>query len=278
MPWKEDEDGSLLRDEETKNPIWVADDGKELPVDADRSFKKIAELNTESAGRRKALEAAQARLKILDGIDNPEEYLSEAREALEKIKALDGKELLDTGKVDALTAQIKESYEGKLKEKDKAIQSAHEKLTAREQEINDYMLGRELAASTFLNDATVWSADVVQARYGKTHFKIENGQVVGIWPETGEPIYSDARPGELATVDEVIEKIINKRSDKDKILRSVGATGAGTEGNRTGQPASKWGHIKNTGDFRNTAERSAFIDEVGLEKFKKLPPPAVKAA
>lgn len=271
MPWKVDEEsGALVVDDETKNPVWVGEDGKEIPFDADRSLKKINELNTESAGRRKALQDAQGKLKLLEGIDNPEEYLSHAREALEKVKSLDESKLIDAGKVEELKAQIRDAYEGKLKEVDKARQEAEHRLSERESQISKYMIGREISASEFLKEQTVWTDDVFQARY-EDHFKEEDGRIVPHWPDTGEPIYSDTRPGEVATVDEAIAKIINKRPDKDKILRSVGATGVGTEGNRTGKPASRWGHIKSRKDFKSDTEKTDFIGEVGVEKFVALP-------
>lgn len=274
MPWKVDEEsGALVVDDETKNPVWVGEDGKEIPFDADRSLKKINELNTESAGRRKALQEAQGKLKLLEGIDNPEEYLSHAREALEKIKSLDDKQLIDAGKVEELKAQIRESYEGKLKEKDKAIGSVEERLTQREQEIDKYIIGSEIAKSKASGelDKTVWSADVFQAVYGNSHFKRENGQVVPYWPDTGEPIYSDTNPGEVASVDEAIAKILGKRPDKDDIYKSVGSTGVGTETGQRGKPASTWGHIKHKGQLKDPVDQRKYIQEQGRDAYSKLP-------
>lgn len=273
MPWKEDEEsGAVVRDEETNDPIWVGDDGKEIPIQPDRFFGKINELNTESAGRRKALQEAQGKLKLLEGIENPEEYLEEARAALEKVKALDDNQLLEAGKVEELKAQIREAYEGKLQEKDKARATLEEKLSEREQQMNDYMIGREFAASSFVTEQTVLPPDIAQTYFGR-FFQVEDGRVVGRWPDTGEPIYSETNPGEVAEFEEAIERVVSKRSDKDKILRSVGATGVGTDGNNRGKPASKWGHIKHRGQFRDAAEKAKFISEEGQEKFRALPPP-----
>ena len=44
-------------------PVYVHEDGKEIPFDANKATVKIAELNSEAKQHREAKEAAEAKLK-----------------------------------------------------------------------------------------------------------------------------------------------------------------------------------------------------------------------
>lgn len=268
MPWKANEEGVLEIDEASGNPIWI-DGENEMPVDWERSHRKINELNSESAGRRKQIAELESRLRVLDGIDDPDEWIGRAREAIEKVSALDESQLVDAGRVEKLKEEWKKVYEGKLQEKDRAINEAREALTAKEREVSNYMVGREFAASEYLKANTYLTPDIAQASFGK-HFQVKDGQVVGYW-EDGNPIYSPTRPGEVATFEEAVELIVDKYPRKNDILRSKAGSGYGTESNNGSRGTSKWGHIKTVKDFRDVSERTAFISEQGLDAFKKLP-------
>lgn len=270
MSWKVDEEsGTLVVDEETGHPMW--DDGEKVePFDPDRAMSTIQRLNSESAGRRKELEKAQGRLKYLDGIEDPDEYFEKANQALETVQKLDDSQLIDAGKVDELKQSIRESYEGKIKEKDKALSEWEEKYHAKEREIDSYMVGQKFATSGFIQDETFLTPEIAQSHWGR-HFKNEDGQLIAYWRD-GDPIYSKSNPGEYADFDEALRMIVDRYEQKDRILKGSGASGSGASGDATARKErGRWGHIKSRADFRSDKEKAEFIGDKGLGAFKELP-------
>ena len=75
-------------------PVYVYDDGKETPFDALSTIATIGRLNAEAKGHREAKEAAQEKLKLFEGIDDPEF----ARKAMQTVKNLDMKKLVELSK------------------------------------------------------------------------------------------------------------------------------------------------------------------------------------
>ena len=67
-------------------PVYVHEDGKEVPFDAAQAVGKIASLNAEAKQHREAKEAAEAKLKAFDGLD-----ADKAKKALETVANLDDK-------------------------------------------------------------------------------------------------------------------------------------------------------------------------------------------
>ena len=66
MKLKTDEQGhAILQD---GKPVYVHDDGKEVPYDVPQMLTKIRGLNAEAKQHREATEAAEAKLKAFDGI------------------------------------------------------------------------------------------------------------------------------------------------------------------------------------------------------------------
>src|SRR5690349_21486790 len=82
-------------------PVYVADDGKEVVFDYPATLATISRLNGEAKGHRERAEAAEAKAKIFEGIEDP----VKAREALETVKNLDSKKLFDAGKVEEIKAE-----------------------------------------------------------------------------------------------------------------------------------------------------------------------------
>ena len=140
-------------------PVWVADDGKELAYDVPKLVGDLSRVNAESAGRRKELDGLNAKLRLFDGLD-PEK----ARSALETVANLDAGKLLDAGKVDALRAEIKKAYDGKVSDLEKALantqKEAADKLAARDASIRNLLVKGIFDSSAFLKDKTVLPPDV----------------------------------------------------------------------------------------------------------------------
>jgi len=104
------------------------------------------------------------------------------------------------------------------------------------QTLNQEMIGGRFARSQFIQEKIAIPADMVESRFGQ-NFTIEDGKVVAK-DGNGNPVYSKAKPGELADFDEALEILVNQYPNRDNILKGTGASGTGSSGSGTGQGAS----------------------------------------
>jgi hypothetical protein len=203
------------------NPVYVADDGKELALDAAKLYGQVRELTTEAAGKRKALKEAEDKLAQFADIEDPKA----AREALETIKGLDGKLKAD---VDKVRVEVSKSYEAKLAE-------MQGKLQATETSLHRELIGGGVARSKFAAEKSALPADLLLATFGQ-QLTVENGVVVGKRAD-GSPIYSRANPGQLASLDEALETLVSESPHRDHILKATQKGGSGAQpGAPGGQP------------------------------------------
>lgn len=93
-------------------PVYVHADGKEIPFDANKATVKIAELNGEAKQHREAKEAVEAKLKAFEGIADPKAAIK----ALETVKNLDDKKLIDAGEVEKVKAEMRKTFDEQLAE------------------------------------------------------------------------------------------------------------------------------------------------------------------
>lgn len=195
-------------------PVYVHDDGKEIPFDAAQTVATISRLNGEAKGHRERAEAAEANLKAFDGITDA----AAARKALDVVKNLDDKKLVDAGEVERVKAEaikaVEDKYKPVLKERD----------TLQQQLVTE-KIGGSFARSKLIADKLAIPADLVQARFGQ-HFKLESGEVVA-YDGSGNKLFSRAKPGEVAGFDEALEIIVDAYPHRDSILKSSGASGGG---------------------------------------------------
>jgi hypothetical protein len=252
MKLKLDEQGHAVLTE--GKPVYVHDDGKEIPFDAPNAISKISQLNGEAKGHRERAEAAETKLKTFEAITDP----AAALRALDTVKNLDAKKLVDAGDVEKVKleaiAALKDQYEPKIKaltkERDDAAQALQSEL-----------IGGAFARSPLIvgDKATLAiPADLVQAKFG-TAFKVESGKVVGY--ENGKPIYSRTQPGEVAGFDEALGLLIEKYPGRDAILKSSGAQGGGARGG-SGTAGGKT-LTRDAFETKSPAERSEFFKNGG---------------
>jgi hypothetical protein len=233
-------------------PVYVHDDGKETPFDALSTIATIGRLNAEAKGHREAKEAAQEKLKLFEGIDDPE-Y---ARKAMQTVKNLDMKKLVDSGEVEKVKAEIAKSYQKELDE----IKNKNKEL---ETQLYAEKIGGAFARSQFIEEKLAIPADLVQARFGNL-FAVENGKVVAT-DLNGNKIYSHARPGEFADFDEALETIIEQYPRKDEILKASNSKGGDAHKNKgtTGNSLKR--------SEMSTKDKSEYIRKHGQEAYLKLP-------
>lgn len=219
MKLKLDDKGAVVVQD--GKPVYVHDDGKEVAFDAPATVATIGRLNAEAKGHRERAEGAEAKLKLFEGLDDPEA----ARKALSVVKNLDDKKLVDAGEVDRVKSEAIKAVE----EKYKPYVSKAEKA---ERQLLDLMIGGSFKGSKFATEKFAAKgqagADIAQALFGG-RFKVESDRVVG-YHATGDKIFSRARPGELADFDEALEMIVEAYPHKDQILAGSGSSGSGAGG------------------------------------------------
>lgn len=212
-------------------PVYIEDDGKEVAFDAPGTKATIGRLNGEAKAHREAKEAAEAKLKTFEGITDPEA----AKKAIETVKNIDDKKLIDAGQVEKLKSDIAKSYDDKIKSLETshatAISDITEKLNKTTTAWHGDKLSSAFASSKIIADKFSIPADLVQSRFG-TNFKIEDGKIIG-YDQSGNKLFSRARPAELATFDEALEMLVDKYENRDHILKGRGG-GAGAQGGNGG--------------------------------------------
>jgi hypothetical protein len=230
MPWKLREDGTI--EMENGNPVYVHADGKEVPFDADGALKSIGKLSGEMKLTKKQHQEAVEKLALFAAIEDPEAAIK----AIETVKNLDAKKLVDAGQIDILKAEMgrtfaekegslksqwtqkEQEYQGHLKIKDEAIQSI--------------LMGGKFASSEFLKKTNL--IPEIAANYFGKNFKIEGEgadiKVVGYL--NGERIPSREKFGEPADFDEALAAVIDAYPHKDRIMLAGMSSGSGSQGNK----------------------------------------------
>ncbi len=238
MPFKLDANGNIVMqgDGPQKLPVFIHADGREAAFDADATVAHIGRLNGEAKSHREAKEAAEAKLKSFEGIEDGEA----ARKALETIKNIDEGKLLTAGKVqeikDAAAKSAQEAVAAATRaaeQREKELTTANERLTS---DLNSHIVGGNFAGSKFISEKLAIPADIAQKVFGD-RFKVENGKLLPL-DSAGNPIFSAVRHGEHADFDEAIQVIVNQYPNKDAILKGTGATGSGAPNGKPGNGAN----------------------------------------
>jgi Mn-dependent DtxR family transcriptional regulator len=207
-------------------PVYVNDEGKEIAFDVAGTVQTISRLNSEAKGHRERAEAAEKVAKAFEGITDADA----ARKALDVVKNLDAKKLVDAGEVDKIRAEaikaVEEKYAPIVSERDGLLKS-----------LVDEKVGGSFARSKMIADKLAIPADLVQARFGQA-FKVEGNDVVA-YDKSGNKLFSRSNPGEVAKFDEALEILIDQYPYRDSILKSTGASGGGAQGGNGGASGGK---------------------------------------
>jgi len=237
MKLKLDENGNVVvRD---GKPVFVHEDGQEVPFDAPAAMAKISALNGEAKSHRLKSEELAARLKPFEGIEDLTEWRSRADKAMEMVENLKDKDLVEAGKVEEIKRGVEESWKAKLGETvkgfEKKLKEKDADLGAKDDHIRSLLVGNSFATSEFVREKTVLPPDIALATFGK-HFEVREvgGELLAIGrTPNGEDIFSLKNPGELADPEEAIEILITRHySQKDRIMKA-GHSGSGAKGNQS---------------------------------------------
>lgn len=237
MPFKTDANGAIVVDAEKKLPIFVYDDGREAPFDGDSTIASIKRLNGEAKSHREAKEAAEAKAKAFEGIEDPEA----ARKALETIKNLSTGDLKTAAQVQEIKDAAAKSAQEAVANATRAAQEKEKLLTVqlaqRTTELNTHIIGGAFTGSKFIADKLAIPADMAQKFFGD-RFKVENGKLVPL-DASGNPIFSATNHGNHADFEEAIQVMVGQYSHKDSILKGSGASGGGAQGGAGGAGGGK---------------------------------------
>lgn len=238
------------------NPVYVHDDGKELPLDAKATLATISRLNGEAKSHREAKEAAEEKLKGFAGIQDP----AAAIKALEVVSNLDMKKLIDAGQVEKVKEEAAKAFDAKLKSIEDGFKPILAERDALKQSLVNEKIGGSFARSPFIKDKVSIPPELVQAYFGHS-FKLEGDKVVA-YDKEGKQIFSRLKPGNVAEFDEALEIQIDNSPFRDNILKGSGAHGSGAGGGSGGgngkksmsrpafealEPMARMAHIKDGG-------------------------------
>lgn len=222
---KLDEQGKVVVQD--GKPVYVDDAGKDVIYDVEDTRATIGRLNGEAKTNRERAETAEKISKpfVDAGITDP----VAAKKAMDTVKALDSKDLVDAGKVEEVRQEAIKGVEEKYKPQ-------VERLTKLEQQLKDEKIGGAFARSPLIvgeKKKVSIPADLVQARFGQ-HFTLEEDGSVSAKDASGNAIYSRANPGKAASFDEALEILIDQYPQKDTILIGGGQSGSGGQGGSGG--------------------------------------------
>lgn len=212
--WKMD--GDKLALDASGNPIYVKEDGSEQTIQADT----ISRLNGEAKNHRERAERAETSLKkyeVNGKLIDPEQ----ASKALETVGKLDAKQLIDAGEVDKVREEVAKGYTGQITERDNTIASLNDR-------VNAMTLDREFMHADFIDKNVAVPRDMFVNTF-KDRFKVEDGKVVPYGPD-GNKIYSKKNMGEVASVNEAFEILVEQYPHKDAILKAPDQRGSGNGG------------------------------------------------
>lgn len=206
-------------------PVFVADDGKDIPFDAPHTVSTIQRLNNEAKGYREAKEAAETKLRGFDGIGDPEA----ARKALEKVKNFSEADFIKTGEVEQMKTQWQNASKEEREAAVRASNAERDRWKTQAETLENALfsekVGGAFSRSKFIADKVAVPGDLLQDKFG-SRFKVIEGRIVGHGAD-GQPIYSRVRAGEIASFDEALESLVDAYPFKEAILKGTGHSGSG---------------------------------------------------
>jgi hypothetical protein len=122
---------------------------------------------------------------------------------------------------------------------------------------------RHFETSKFVTERLTVPVDVALAAFGPS-FKVEDGKFVA-HDSNGMKLYSYTRPGEAATFDEAMERLVSQYPEKEKILRPAADTGTKPQPTGAGGGGAQQKSLGKMGDTR--AERLEWM----AKRFPELP-------
>jgi len=252
MPWKVDENGTLVMDDKS-NPVWITESDEERSVDYPAIMKGLGEAKREAAQRKDRIKEMENKLKVLEGIEDFEEFKSQAEKDRLTVSSMADK---DKSNEDRIKAQVEAAT--------KPLHEIVSKLKAEKAEA-DARLQKEtitnaFARSAFITEKVHPKARAAVADVFQRHFAVnEEGKLVAIGSD-GNVIYGENGAAEF---DEAISRLIEGYPGKEIFLAGKDSDGGGSDPGRTGSP-SRGGPKKFT-ECKTAEEEVAFLRTLTAE-------------
>jgi len=256
MKYKVTENGNIAVD---KNglPIVVNDDNSEIAIDAIHLYGAVTSLAEESKTRKEKIKELSTKLESYSGIEDP----VAAAQALKDIETLKDVDLKNKGELDRIKEEMEDAWKGKMDnqkvEFEKALQSQDQLNNKLKEGLFKSMVATQFHQSPLFageDRSTTMSSNVAVKVFGD-NFKVEEtdeGENIVVGHINGKPIYSSERPGEIASFEEAIPRIIE--ASGEKIMKD--STGSGSGGGK-GIFSGRVIDVKDTKSFGSNIEAIA---------------------
>jgi len=225
MAWKMENNQVVLKD---GNPVWIAEDNKEIAFDFNQTSKRIAELNEEAKNHRLKAKEYADRLATYADLD-----IEKAKKAMETVQNLDDKKLVDAKQIDVLKSQwaadMEKTRQQWADEKKRLSEALEKEMRDRQEQIKRQHF-TDSAQNGFLKN-TVLTPDVAYKIWGDK-FKVENNQIIPMLNET-TPLPSSDPLKPHADFNEAVGRMFENYEYKANYLKSP-APGSGSHGNTGG--------------------------------------------
>jgi hypothetical protein len=245
----EDNEHAVLQD---GKPVYVLTDGdksEDFVADVPSMYQNTLKLKGENKQHRDKRKEAEGQLTtfttIFDGVDDVAEYKTAADKALETVKNLADKELIEAGKVEEVKSDLQKAHDANLakaqKKFDKQVEDYTGQLGSKDNLIRKLTIGQKFATDPHFNGPepkTNVQPAMAEAYWGHL-FTVDEKKttadgkplLIAHHPVTGDEILS-TRPdtvGEIADFSEAISVVIENSPLKDAIINS-GPAGSGAGG------------------------------------------------
>ena len=198
-------------------PVYTKDDGSEVTFDYNNMSVILQERIDKNSKLKSKNEELEKQIKSFEGIEDPEAAIK----ALETVKNIDAKDLIEAGKVEEIKAAAIRSVEEKYK-------PFEEQVSTLQSELYNEKIGNKFASSQFISEKMSIPLDFVKSGFNQ-YFSIEEGNVIAK-DASGNVIYSDEDPGTPANFDEAMKKLVYASPHRDHLLKGAGSTGTGAPG------------------------------------------------
>lgn len=192
-------------------------------------YSKIPSLQKEAKERR--LEAGKYRQQLesyeslgIEDLENFPTWKENASKALELMKNLDDKKLIDANKVEEIKMKVREEsvsefnkfkkqYEQAIKEKDDALGTTSK-------QIRELLVDNQFHSSKYIPNDLTLTPRVARKLFGE-NFKVEtvNNQTLAVGYIGNEPIMSKSNIGEYASFDEALRAMVDSDPDRDSYIK-----------------------------------------------------------
>lgn len=224
---KEEEAARKKAEEDEKKRLEaMSENERKLLHEVMEKKAKVTELTGLVTATKTELDALKGQLKEFEGID-----VKKVRDLLAAQKTEEEKLLEAKGEFGRLKERIVEEHTKELETIKSTIGQKDQALSQLQTQINDLTIGTAFQGSKFVAENLVLTPSKARVVYGQ-HFEIEEGQVVAYDKPKGASTRTKLvnGRGDPMPFDDAIGKLVEMDPDRDRLVKSKLAPGAGSNG------------------------------------------------